>query len=143
MRMYTCKLDSWCQIIFLFGVEFESDTEALCKHIIISIINYTFMCNIKFLPVHELLSVHTWTFWLDVQSSGHVNCHGSLYCSVLSIFPLFSDLESLDWKFVYCGKYTCAVKILQFAWTLDELFSSVDFVCKQGVQFKIYYVYIL
>lgn len=62
---------------------------------------------------------------------------------MLSLFLLFSDLESLDWKFVYCGKYTRTVNILQFAWTLDELFSSVDFVCKQGVQFKIYYVYIL
>lgn len=33
MHMSTCKLDSWCQIIFHLGVEFEGDTEALCKHI--------------------------------------------------------------------------------------------------------------
>lgn len=29
----------------------------------------------------------------------------------------------------------------QFAWTLHELSSGVDFVCKQGIQFEIYYVY--
>ena len=59
---------------------------------------------------------------------------------MLSLCVLFSDLGSLDRKFVYCGEHT--VEILQFAWTRDELFPCADFVCnKQGVQFEIYYVF--